>query len=85
MTRHKSAVKRAKISEKRREQNRKYSSMMKTAIGRVEAAENKEQARAELRKVVVLLDRLASKGIIHRNNAANKKSQLTRFVDALKK
>jgi len=58
--------------------------MMKTAIKRVHAAENKERAQAELRKAITLLDRLAAKGIIHKNNAANRKSKLTRFVNAMK-
>jgi small subunit ribosomal protein S20 len=84
MVRHKSAVKRAEISENRREQNHKYTSMMKTAIKRVRAAESKEKAQAELKTAIVLLDRLADKGVIHKNNAANKKSQLTRFVAAMK-
>ena len=57
---------------------------MKTALKRVRNAKDKEKAGAELKKAVKLLDQLASKGIIHRNNAANKKSSLTKFVTTLK-
>ena len=57
---------------------------MKTAIKRVRTSKEKDKAGVELKKVVKLLDQLASKGIIHRNNAANKKSSLTKFVTSLK-
>ncbi len=84
MAQHQSALKRARTSEKRRQRNQHYISMMKTAIKRVRDAENREQAQAQLKEIVGLLDQLAAKGIIHRNNAANKKSRLTRFVNAMK-
>ena len=57
---------------------------MKTATKRVRETTEKEKASAELKKAFKLLDQLASKGIIHRNNAANQKSSLTKFVTKLK-
>ena len=57
---------------------------MRTAIKRIRSTTEKDKAVVELRKTVKLLDRLAAKGIIHKNKAANNKSSLTRFVNKLK-
>lgn len=84
MAQHLSAQRQARRAIKNRQRNRAYMSKMKTAIRRVREAKEKDKASAELRKVVRLLDQLAAKGMIHKNNAANKKSSLTRFVSALK-
>ncbi len=43
----------------------------------------KAEAETELKKTVALLDRAATKGIIHKNKAANKKSKLTKKVNKL--
>ncbi len=85
MTRHRSAQKRARQAEKRRIRNRHYMSMMRTAIRKVRTANDKATAQTALRNAVTLLDKLAGKRIIHRNNAANQKSRLTRFVNKLSK
>ena len=84
MAQHLSAERQARRSLKHRERNRAYMSKMKTALKRVRSAKDKDMAAVELRKAVKLLDQLAAKGIIHRNNAANKKSSLTKFVSSLK-
>jgi small subunit ribosomal protein S20 len=84
MAQHLSAERQARRALKHREQNRAYMSKMKTALKRVREAKEKDKATIELRKAVKLLDQLAAKGIIHRNNAANKKSSLTKFVTSLK-
>lgn len=84
MAQHLSAERQARRSLKHRERNRAYMSKMKTAIKRVRQSKEKDKAAVELRKVVKLLDQLSSKGIIHKNNAANKKSSLTKFVASLK-
>ncbi len=84
MAQHLSAQRQARRAVKHRVRNRAYLSRMKTAIRRVRESKEKEKAAAELRKVVKLLDQLAAKGMIHKNNAANKKSSLTRFVSSLK-
>ena len=84
MAQHLSAERQARRALKHRERNRAYMSKMKTAIKRVRQSKEKDKAAVELRKVVKLLDQLASKGIIHQNNAANKKSSLTKFVASLK-
>ena len=83
MAQHLSAERQARKSLKHRERNRAYMSKMKTAIKRVRQSKEKDKAAVELRKVVKLLDQLAAKGIIHRNNAANKKSSLTKYIKKL--
>ena len=84
MAQHLSAERQARKSVKHRVRNRAYISKMKTAIKRVRNVKEKDKAAEVLRKVVKMLDQLAAKGIIHRNNAANKKSKLTRYVSSLK-
>lgn len=84
MAQHLSAERQARRAVKHRTRNRAYVSRMKTAIKRVRNSKEKEKAGVELKKVVKLLDQLAAKGIIHRNNAANKKSSLTKYVTSLK-
>ena len=84
MTQHLSAIRQSRRALKHRERNRAYMSKMKTAIKRVRQSKEKDKAADALKKVVKLLDQLASKGVIHRNNAANKKSRLSKFVSSLK-
>ncbi|GAB4342119.1 MAG: 30S ribosomal protein S20 [Calditrichia bacterium] len=83
MAHHKSAIKRIQIGERNRLRNRYYLSTMKTYIKKVLLSENKEQAEANFKKAVSILDKLVVKGIIHRNTAANKKSKLAKFVKSL--
>jgi len=84
MAQHRSAEKQARKSLRHRERNRHYLSLMKTSIKRVRQSKEKEKAKKALQQATKILDQLASKGIIHRNKAANQKSQLTRFVGSLK-
>lgn len=84
MAQHASAEKQARKAVKRRLTNRHYMSSMKTALKRVKDAKEKAKAEVELKKAVKVLDQLAAKGIIHKNKAANQKSQLTKFVNTLK-
>lgn len=84
MAQHLSAERQARKAVKHRARNRAYLSKMKTAIKRVRDSKEKENALVELKKVVKLLDQLAAKGMIHKNNAANKKSSLKKFVSSLK-
>jgi small subunit ribosomal protein S20 len=79
-----SAAKRAKQSAKRYEQNRAQRSRLKTAIKRVLGATDAEQADQALRETSALLDRFATRRLIHPNKAARKKSQLARRVHSLR-
>jgi small subunit ribosomal protein S20 len=85
MPQHKSAEKRVRTSEKRRVYNKMNKSKMKTALKDLQGSKEKATAEEKYKKVSSLLDRLAIKGIIHPNNAANKKSKLARFVKTLVK
>ncbi len=56
---------------------------MRTAVKKVLAAEDKESAHQSFVETQSLLDKLVSKGIIHRNKAANQKSRLAGHVNKL--
>jgi small subunit ribosomal protein S20 len=78
----KSQIKRNKTNEKRRLRNKAVKSELKTRIKRadVEAASGEESAEASVRRAVKALDMAAAKGIIHKNQAANRKSKLMKRV-----
>jgi small subunit ribosomal protein S20 len=82
--RHKSAQKRARQTPKRTEYNKHFKAKIKSALKNVTSAKLKDTAEKELKKAITILDRAAVKGIIHRNNAANRKSKLTKAVNKLK-
>jgi small subunit ribosomal protein S20 len=81
------ARKRAKQAENRRRHNASFRSMVRTYVKKVIAAiETKDhaQATAAYNEAVPVLDRMADKGIIHRNKAARHKSRLNDSIKALK-
>jgi len=84
MPQHKSASKRIKQDAKRRERNRNHRSRMRSMIKRLRETSEEEAATQQLPKLKSYLDRLASKGIIHKNKAANYKSELERHINGLK-
>jgi len=80
------ARKRARQNDKRRLHNASLRSLVRTQIKRVVAAikeGNVEQARAAFDKAVPVIDRMADKGIIHKNKAARHKSRLNAQVKKL--
>ena len=78
-----SAEKRIRQERKRNLHNRAQRSRLKTAIKKVMQAEDATAAQAALSETSGLLDRLASRRLIHPNKAARKKSQLARLVAQL--
>ena len=81
----KSAKKRVLVTEKKNTQNRMIKSAVKTAIKKYNAAlaaGDVEAAEKLLPETVSVIDSAASKGIIHKNNAANKKSALAKNLNA---
>ncbi|MFB7633081.1 30S ribosomal protein S20 [Streptomyces sp. NPDC056149] len=83
----KSQMKRIKTNEKARQRNKAVKSSLKTAIRRTrEAIEagDLEKATAAQALAAQKLDKAVSKGVLHKNNAANKKSALAKKVAALK-
>ena len=82
----KSQIKRIKTNEARRQRNKSVKSSVKTAIRKFrEAADAGEKDKAiELAQAASRqLDKAASKGVIHANQAANKKSALARRANSL--
>jgi small subunit ribosomal protein S20 len=82
----KSQIKRIGTNEKARLRNKSVKSSLKTATRRFrEAADSGDAANAQilLRDVSKALDKAASKGVIHPNQAANKKSALAQRANSL--
>ncbi|MFV0276968.1 MAG: 30S ribosomal protein S20 [Parahaliea sp.] len=80
------ARKRARQAEKRRSQNASLRSLVRTQIKKVIAAVvsgDAEKARAAYASAVPVIDRMADKGVIHKNKAARHKSRLSAKVKAL--
>lgn len=78
--------KRARQNIKRRERNKAVKSELKTLVRKTrEAVEagDKELAEKNLQAASRKLDKAVSKGVIHRNQAANRKSKLAKQVNAL--
>ena len=80
------AKKRAKQAEKRRAHNGSLRSLVRTVIKKVNAAINSGDsatAKAAYESAVPVIDRMADKGIIHKNKAARHKSRLNAQIKAL--
>ena len=80
MANSKSATKRIRQSERALERNRAQRSRLKTALKRVMTSQDAETATDAYRQAAALLDRFASRNLLHRNKAARKKSQLAKLV-----
>ena len=80
------AAKRMRQEQKRRLHNRSIKSLVRTQItkARNAIATGEENAEEAVRKAVSELDRAAKKGVIHRNNAARRKSRLMKRLNATK-
>jgi small subunit ribosomal protein S20 len=77
-----SAMKRIKQNEKRRLRNRAARSTIRSSLktARTAAAEKSAQSKEVVLEAIRILDRAVSRGIIHRNTAARKKSALARSL-----
>jgi small subunit ribosomal protein S20 len=81
----KSQIKRNRTNEKARQRNKAVKSSLKTAVRKFHAAVDAgdaEQATALAREATRALDKAASKGVIHANQAANRKSSISKKVSA---
>ncbi|AOW18437.1 30S ribosomal protein S20 [Polaribacter vadi] len=83
MANHKSALKRIRSNDAKRLRNKYQHKTTRNAVRDLRAIEDKTEAETKLGKVISMLDKLAKKNIIHKNKAANLKSQLTKKVSAL--
>jgi small subunit ribosomal protein S20 len=82
----KSQIKRNRQNEKRRMRNKAVKSSLKTAIRKFHqatAAGDTETATALMRDASRKLDKAVSKGVIHKNQAANRKSAISKRLGAL--
>ena len=82
----KSQIKRVKTNAARTERNRAHKSELRTALRKVReavASGDAEAAKAALVTASTKLDKAVSKGVIHANQAANKKSSLAKSVNSL--
>ena len=82
----KSQIKRNRQNEKRRLRNRVYRGFTRTSIKNARAAIEKgefETAQEATNTAIIALDRAAAKGVIHKNNAARRKSRLMKQLRSL--
>jgi len=80
----KSQIKRNKQNENKRMRNRVVRGSTRTAVNkaRIAIAEQQENSEEMVLKAIVALDKAVQKGIIHKNNAARKKSRLMKKMAA---
>ena len=78
-----SELKRVRQSRKTNEYNNHYKSMMKTSIKKVLESTKKEEAQALKNDAFKVIDKAASKGVIHKNKAARRKSRLNKAIKGL--
>lgn len=85
MANHSATKKDMRQAAKRRERNKYYGKTTRNAIRDLKVIKKESEAKKPLIEVISQIDKLAKKGIIHKNKAANLKSKLTRKVNALEK
>ena len=83
MANHKSAQKRVRSDEKKRDRNRYQHKTTRNAVRNLRASEDVKEATEMLPKVSSMLDKLAKNNVIHKNKAANLKSSLSAHVSKL--
>ncbi len=84
----KSQIKRNRQNEKRRISNRIYRGRARTFVAKARTAidsENPEAAKSAVVEAISVLDRAVAKGVLHKNNAARRKSRLMKHLAALSK
>tara|TARA_B100000287_G_scaffold374166_1_gene373810 strand:+ start:83 stop:337 length:255 start_codon:yes stop_codon:yes gene_type:complete len=84
MDRHPQQIKRERQDVKRRARNVSNLSRLRTQIKNVLQADDKNKAQEEYTKAVSYIDKAAGKGLIHKNTAARRKSQITKHLNSLK-
>jgi small subunit ribosomal protein S20 len=85
MANHSATKKDVRQSTKRNERNRYYGKTTRNAIRDIRAMDEKQTAADKLPSVESMIDKLAKRGTIHKNKAANLKSKLARKINALAK
>ena len=75
-----SELKRVRQAKKANTYNKHYKSKMNSAISNL-LTSNKKDATKQFPEVVKIIDKVASKGVIHKNKANNKKSKLASYLN----
>lgn len=83
MANHKATKKDVRQSRARNERNRYYGKTTRNAIRDLKKLTEKASAEKELPEVLSMIDKLAKRNVIHKNKAANLKSQLAKRVNTL--
>jgi small subunit ribosomal protein S20 len=83
MAQHKSAKKRVRSTKKRAERNKTALSKVKTLTKKVVDEKDPVKAQTILKETVAFLDKTVSKGRMHKNTVARRKSALTKHVNKL--
>ncbi len=85
MANHKATKKDVRQSTTRRDRNRYYGKTTRNAIRDLKEVTDATKAGESLKSVASMIDKLAKRGVIHKNKAANLKSKLTQKVNKLGK
>lgn len=84
MANHQSAKKRIRSNESKRLRNKYQHKTTRNAMRRLTAETKKAEATKQLPLVISMIDKLAKNNVIHKNKAANLKSNMTKHVGGLK-
>jgi small subunit ribosomal protein S20 len=82
MANHSATKKDVRQAAKRNERNRYYGKTTRNAISKLKDISSKPEALDSLKDVSSMIDKLAKRGVIHKNKAANLKSKLTKKINA---
>ena len=82
MANHKSAIKRIRANEAKRDRNRYQKKTVSTLIKKLKSLEKSAEFNKELPKVIASIDKLAKKNVFHKNKASNLKSKLMKKAKA---
>lgn len=85
MANHQATKKDMRQAAKRRERNKYYGKTTRNAIRDLKELKDNKSASEKLSAVASMIDKLAKKGIIHKNKASNLKRKLTKKVNTLAK
>ncbi|HEY8967970.1 MAG TPA: 30S ribosomal protein S20 [Puia sp.] len=83
MANHKATKKDVRQATKRRDRNRYYGKTTRNAIRDLREIKGQKEAGEKLPEIASMIDKLAKKGVIHKNKAANLKSKLARRINSL--
>jgi small subunit ribosomal protein S20 len=84
MANHKSSEKRIRQTETKKTHNRYFAKTMRNALKEFRSLKEKEKVGEEMPKLVAMIDKLATKAIIHKNKASNLKSGVVKHYNAMK-